>query len=243
LREGGFQESTLTISLEDRESVENAKLKWKGDNSMRIKDVMKQNPITVDSKTLVLDARKIMQENNIRRLPVVDKSKLVGIVTLHDLLEAAPSPAISLNIHELNFLLSKLTVEEVMTRNPVTLSPDTPFEDALRIGQEKKIGSFPVVENGRLVGISTESDIVRVLIHAFGIREEGSRITMEGLNEKDFNQINSIATQHDTVFLSMISWFREEKNDWMIVLRVKTKKPDPIVQDLKKAGFKVTCVM
>lgn len=164
---------------------------------MRIKDVMKRNPITVNSKTLVLDARKIMQENKIRRLPVVDKSKLVGIVTLHDLLEAAPSPAISLNIHELNFLLAKLTVEEVMTRNPVTLSPDTPFEDALRIGQEKRIGSFPVVENGKLVGISTESDIVRVLIRAFGIREDGSRITIEGLDKKDFNQINSIATQHD----------------------------------------------
>lgn len=209
---------------------------------MRIKDLMKQNPITVDSKTLVLDARKIMQENNIRRLPVVDQSNLVGMVTLHDLLEAAPSPAISLNIHELNFLLAKLTVEEVMTRDPVTLSPDTPFEDALRIGQEKKIGSFPVVEYGKLVGISTESDIVRVLIRAFGIREEESRITIEGLDEKDFNQISSIATQHDTVLLSMISWFREEKNDWMIVLRVKTKKPKPIVQELKKAGFKVTCV-
>ncbi|NWG04263.1 MAG: CBS domain-containing protein [Syntrophaceae bacterium] len=210
---------------------------------MRIKDVMKRNPITVNSKTLVLDARKIMQENKIRRLPVVDKSKLVGIVTLHDLLEAAPSPAISLNIHELNFLLAKLTVEEVMTRNPVTLSPDTPFEDALRIGQEKRIGSFPVVENGKLVGISTESDIVRVLIRAFGIREDGSRITIEGLDKKDFNQINSIATQHDTVLLSMISWFREDKNDWMVVLRIKTEKPELIVQDLKKAGFKVTCVM
>lgn len=222
--------------------MEDDEEKLKGETKMRIKDLMKQNPITVDSKTLVLDARKIMQENNIRRLPVVDQSNLVGMVTLHDLLEAAPSPAISLNIHELNFLLAKLTVEEVMTRDPVTLSSDTPFEDALRIGQEKKIGSFPVVEYGKLVGISTESDIVRVLIRAFGIREEESRITIEGLDEKDFNQISSIATQHDTVLLSMISWFREEKNDWMIVLRVKTKKPKPIVQELKKAGFKVTCV-
>src|SRR4030066_193560 len=130
---------------------------------MRIKDIMKQNPITVDSKTLILEARKIMQENNIRRFPVVDK--------------------------------------------------------------------------GRLVGITTESDIVRVLIHALGIREEGSPIPIEGLNERDFNQINSIANQHETILLSMISWFREEKNDWVIVLRVKTKRPEPIVQDLKKAGF------
>jgi len=209
---------------------------------MRIKDIMTKNPFMVDSETLVLDAQRIMRENNIRRLPVIDKGKLVGIVTLHDLLEASPSPATSLSVYELNYLLSKMKVKEVMTKDPVSLSPDTPFEEALRIGQEKKIGSFPVVDNGKLVGITTESDIVRVLIHALGIREEGSRITIEGLNERDFNQINFIANQHETILLSMISWFREEKNDWMIVLRVKTKRPEAIVQDLKKAGFKVTHV-
>ena len=118
---------------------------------MRTKDLMTKNPITVDSETLVLDAQRIMKENNIRRLPIVDKGKLVGIITQHDLLEAAPSPATSLSIHELNYLLSKMKVKEIMKKNPVTLTPDTPFEEALRIGQEKKIGSFPVVDNGKLV--------------------------------------------------------------------------------------------
>ena len=74
---------------------------------MRIRDMMKRNPITVDSETLVLDAQKIMDQNNIRRLPVVDRGKLVGIVTHHDLLEAAPSPATSLSVHELNYLLER----------------------------------------------------------------------------------------------------------------------------------------
>src|SRR4030042_5866866 len=105
---------------------------------MRIKDVMTRNPVTVESETLVLDAQRIMKENNIRRLPVVDKGKLVGIVTNHDLLLASPSPATSLSIHELNYLLSKMTVSEIMHKNPVTFSPDTPFEEALRLGQEKK---------------------------------------------------------------------------------------------------------
>ena len=133
---------------------------------MRIRDVMTKNPITVDSETLVLDAQKIMQENSIRRLPVVDKGKLVGIVTKHDLLQASPSPATSLSIHELNYLLARMKVKEIMKKNPMTLSPDTPFEEALKMGQDKKIGSFPVVENGKLVGIATESDIVRFLTHA-----------------------------------------------------------------------------
>jgi len=209
---------------------------------MRIRDVMTKNPITVDSETLVLDAQKIMQENNIRRLPIVDKGKLVGIVTKHDLLQASPSPATSLSIHELNYLLARMKVKEIMKKNPMTLSPDTPFEEALKLGQDKKIGSFPVVENGKLVGIATESDIVRFLTHALGIREEGSRVTIEGLGGKlgDLEKIIAITNQHQTIILSMISLQRPEKKDWMIVLRLKTTDPDPIVRDYKKAGFNVT---
>jgi acetoin utilization protein AcuB len=209
---------------------------------MRIRDMMTKNPITVDSETLVMDAQKIMKENNVRRLPVVDKGKLLGIITKHDLLEASPSPATSLSIHELNYLLSKMKVKEIMKKNPVTLTPDTPFEEALKIGQEKKIGSFPVVENGKLVGIATESDIVRFLTRALGVREEGSRITIEGLGGKlsDLEKIISIVNQHNTIVLSMISLPRPEKKDWMIVLRLKTSSPEPIVKDFKKAGFNVT---
>jgi len=209
---------------------------------MRIRDVMTKNPITVDSETLVIDAQRIMKENNIRRLPVVDKGNLVGIVTQHDLLQASPSPATSLSIHELNYLLAKMKVKEVMKKNPFTLTPDTPFEEALRIGQDKKIGSFPVMDKGKLVGIITESDTVRFLTRALGLREEGSRVTIEGLGGKfgDLEKIIAIANQHQTIILSMISLPRPEKKDWMIVLRLKTTNPDPIVRDFKKAGFNVT---
>jgi acetoin utilization protein AcuB len=209
---------------------------------MRIRDMMTKNPVTVESDTLVLDAQKIMRENNIRRLPVVDKGKLKGIITKHDLLEAAPSPATSLSIHELNYLLSKMKVKEIMKKDPVTVPPDMPFEEALRLGQEKKVGSFPVVENGKLVGIATESDLVRFLTRALGIKEEGSRITIEGLGGKltDLEKIISIVNQHQTIILSMISLPRPEKKDWMIVLRLKTSNLDPIVKDFKKAGFNVT---
>lgn len=209
---------------------------------MRIKDVMTRNPVTADSETLVLDAQKLMKENNIRRLPVVDKGKLVGIVTKHDLLEASPSPATSLSVFELNYLLAKMKVKDIMKKNPVTITPDTPFEEALRLGQEKKIGGFPVVENGKLVGITTESDIIRFVTRVLGIKEEGSRITIEGLGGKlgDLEKIVSVANQHNTVILSMMSLPRPEKKDWMIVLRLKTNDPDPIVKDFKKAGFNVT---
>ena len=212
---------------------------------MRIRDVMTKNPLTVEPETLVLDAQRIMKENNVRRLPVVEKGKVVGIVTKHDLLEAAPSPATSLSVYELNYLLARMKVKDIMKKNPVTVNADTPFEEALRIGQEKKIGSFPVVdEKGKLVGITTESDIVRVMTRVLGLREEGSRITIEGLGKElgELQKIISIVDQHKTVLLSLMTLPRPEKGDWMLLARILSKDPDPIVKDLKKAGFKVTYV-
>jgi acetoin utilization protein AcuB len=209
---------------------------------MRAKEIMTKNPITVTPDTLVLDAQRIMKEKNIRRLPVVEKGKLVGIVTKHDLLEAEPSPATQVSLHDLSYLLSKMKVNEIMRKNPVAISPDTPFEDALRIGQEKKIGSFPVVDKGKLVGITTESDIVRFLIHALGIHEEGSRVEIMGLGKKlgELERIISIANQNKTLILSMIVLPRSKGGDWMIELRLNTKNPKTIIQNLKKEGFNVT---
>jgi acetoin utilization protein AcuB len=209
---------------------------------MRVKEMMTKNPVTVEPDTLILEARKIMKEKNIRRLPVVEKGRLVGIVTKHDLLEAAPSLATPVSVHDLNYLLSKMKVKEMMKKNPVTVTPNTPFEDALRIGQEKKIGSFPVVDKGKLVGITTESDIIRFLIHALGIHEEGSRITIVGLGEKlgELEKIISITNQNKTMILSMIVLPRRKKGEWMIELRLNTKNPKRIIQNFKKEGFNVT---
>jgi len=212
---------------------------------VRIRDVMTKNPITVDSETLILDALRVMKEKNIRRLPVLDRGKLVGIVTQKDLNEAVPPPTTSTSAHEFHDFLSKMKVKEVMKKDPLTLSPDTPFEEALRIGKKNKISSFLVVEDGKLVGITTESDLVRFLTRVLGLEEEGSRITIEGLGGKlggDLKQIISIIEKNKTVPLSMMSLPRPEKNDWMIVLRLKTKEPDAILDDFKKAGFNVTYV-
>ena len=209
---------------------------------MRAKDMMTKNPTTINPDTLVLDAQKIMKQKNIRRLPVVEKGKLVGIVTKHDLLEAEPSPATPMSFHEWNYLLSKMKVKEIMEKNPVTITPDTPFEDALRIGQEKKVGSFPVVDKGKLVGIATESDIVRFLIHALGIHEEGSRIEIVGLGERfgELEKIISIINRYKVTILSMIVLPRRKRGDWMVALRLDTKNPKTIIQNLKKEGFNVT---
>lgn len=212
---------------------------------MRIRDVMTKNLVTVDSETLILDALRIMKENSIRRLPVVESGRLVGIITQKDLNEAAPAPTTRTSAYEFHYFLSKMKVKEVMKKDPVTVSSDTPFEEALKLGKKNNISSFPVVDDGKLVGITTESDIVRFLTRVLGLEEEGTRITIEGLGGKlggDLQRIISIVENNRTVLLSMLSLPRPDKNDWMIVLRLKTKRPDPVVNDFKKAGFDVTYV-
>lgn len=128
-----------------------------------VRDWMTPNPITIVPKTTLPDAHKLMTESNIRRLPVVDRGRLVGIVTLGDVREAQPSDATSLSIYELHYLLSKLTVDQIMTREPLTIAPEATIREAARLMLDHKIGGLPVMAQERLVGIITESDIFRVL--------------------------------------------------------------------------------
>jgi CBS domain-containing protein len=130
-----------------------------------VKDWMTEAPVTVEVDVRVVDAYNLMMQRGIRRLPVVSNDRLVGIVTVGDLREARPSPATSLSLYELNYLLAKLTVGQVMTHTPITVAPDTSVREAARLMMDEKVGGLPVVdENQRLVGIITESDIFRLLV-------------------------------------------------------------------------------
>ncbi len=145
---------------------------------MLIRERMTHNPITIPPETAVPDALRLMHEKRIRRLPVVDKrGQLAGIVSEQDLLNASPSPATSLSIWEINYLLSKLAVEKVMTRDVVTVSEDTPIEEAARIMADHKIGGLPVMRDNVLVGLITETDLFRIFLQLFGGRRPGVRLT------------------------------------------------------------------
>ena len=130
---------------------------------MRVKDLMSGAPITMSPTTLLLDARRMMQEQRVRHLLVVDDGRLVGIVTDRDIRSNLPSPATSLSVWELNFLLARMTVAEVMTRSVIVVDPMRDASAAARILLEEKIGALPVVDDGLLVGILTESDFVRLV--------------------------------------------------------------------------------
>src|SRR6476659_6603908 len=134
-------------------------------NNILVKHWMTSPVQVIRGDTSVADAYDMMMQRCIRRLPVLKGERIVGIVTLGDLREARPSPATSLSIYELNFLLSKLTAGQVMTHNPYTVTPATPIQEAARIMLERKISGLPVVdEEDRPVGIITETDIFRMLV-------------------------------------------------------------------------------
>ncbi len=128
---------------------------------MHVKEWMSASPITVTPDTPMYEARRLMQEKQVRHLPVTDRDRLVGILTDRDIRLNLPSPATSLSVWEINYLLARLTVGEVMTRGVVTIAPDRPAEEAARLMLERRIGALPVVEDGRLVGIITETDLLR----------------------------------------------------------------------------------
>jgi CBS domain-containing protein len=139
-----------------------------------VRDWMTTKVITVDGRTTLPDAHKLMRTNNIRRLPVVEHGKLVGIVTRSDIREASPSDATTLSVWELQYLLSKLVVRQIMTKKPITILPDASIKEAARLMAEHKIGGLPVIDGkGQLHGIITESDIFRVLIAWFDEQEGG----------------------------------------------------------------------
>lgn len=153
---------------------------------MLVRERMSTKPVTIRSDAPITEALRVMRQSQVRRLPVVDDAgQVVGIVSEKDLLYASPSPATSLSIYEMHTMLTQLPVTELMTKDIITVTPDTPLEEAARIMADNKIGGLPVMEQGELVGgptlvgIITETDIFKVFLELLGARQKGLRLTLE----------------------------------------------------------------
>ncbi|HNX28193.1 MAG TPA: CBS and ACT domain-containing protein [Syntrophomonadaceae bacterium] len=213
---------------------------------MKVKDRMTTSVKTVQLDTSVTEAFRMMKDNNIRRLPVLEKDRLVGITTLTDLNQAAPSSATTLSIHELNYLLAKTKIKDILPKKQkvITVTPDTYIETAAKIMRQNKISSLPVIENGKLVGIVTETDIFDALIDILGVKKAHSRIDLY-VRERPgtLAEITSIIAESGINILNTVVFYEDKKDRYKIILRLESLENDELIKKLAAKGYEIESVM
>lgn len=208
---------------------------------MLVHERMSKNPITITADTSISHALKVMRDEKVRRLPVLNKKgELVGIVSERDLLYASPSPVTSLSIHELHYLVSKITVAEVMTRDIVTVTEYTPLEEAARVMADNKIGGLPVVRDGNLVGIITESDLFKIFTEILGAREMGVRLSMFVPEQPGIlaDVTRAIADLGGNI-ISLGTFLGEDPTNRLITVKVADVAEDKLVAAMKNLALEI----
>ncbi len=208
---------------------------------MLVRDRMTTRPITIRPDTPVAEALSFMRQNNIRRLPVLDKKgRMVGIVTEQDLLHASPSPATSLSIYEIGYLLSKLKVEEIMTRDVITISADAPIEEAARVMADNKIAGLPVMEGKDLVGIITETDLFKTFLEMLGAREQGVRLTIKVENRPGtLSKISHAITSIGGDIIALGTFYGDKRTTATLTIKVGGVEKDALVRAMEEIGAEV----
>ncbi len=212
---------------------------------MLVKERMTPNPITITPQTTIATALQLMRDNKIRRLPVVQGNKLIGIVTDRDLLEVSPSPATTLSVFELNYLLAKTKIADILPKDKklIVISPDAFVEDAALLMREHKIGGIPVVENGKLVGIITETNIFDTFIEIMGIKQAGYRITIK-LGEDRPGVLAEITKTIASCGgnITHTASFVNASGNSIIVFRINQGDVESIISTLNQQGYSVVSV-
>ncbi|HEY5586186.1 MAG TPA: CBS and ACT domain-containing protein [Ruminiclostridium sp.] len=205
---------------------------------MYIRNYMTSNPYTVSPDATIADAMELMRTKKIGRVPVVKNGKLVGIITKGKLLEVSPSPATSLSIFEINYLLAKTKIGSIMTKELVTVAPEDLLEVAAVKMREFDIGGLPVVEDDKLIGIITERDVFDAFIEIMGFKDQGSRIAVDIPEDKPgmLAKVAGIIAGFD-INISHLALFRNQ-----IIIRVNALKTEDIVKALDSNGIKVLSV-
>lgn len=201
---------------------------------------MTKNPMTVTSDTKVDEVAHLMKKHNFRRLPVVDDGKLVGFLSDSDLMRVAPSSATTLSRYEINSLLAKICVRDIMKKDVVSVNVDATIEEAVLIMYKNKIGGMPVVSNmGAVVGVITETDIFKTFVDVMGLADGKTRITLEVTDKigvvKDIAEIFGQAG----VSIDSLITCKKEDNKYEIVIRGDITNIDDIKAKLEAKGYKV----
>ena len=208
---------------------------------MFVKQWMTADPQTVTSRTPVMEAMHLLREGGFRRLPVVQEGKLVGFVTDRDLKEATPSKASTLSVYELNYLLSKLTVRDIMEMSVLTVAPDDPIEKAALLMEENKVSGLPVVEGDKVVGILTITDLLGTFVDVLGLREGGTRVTVFLPDEPGILMRVAEAGPPSNIAAVVTSGIKEGQRR-ELVLRVTGEDADGFADRLREKGVEIVNV-
>ena len=203
---------------------------------MLVKDRMSKHPLTITDTESISDTHRYMQEQSVRHLPVVDKEgKMVGLVTDKDLLRAEPSAATSLSMWEIHSLLDRVKVKDVMVRDVITTAEDTPIEEAAQLMRDHKIGCLPVMRQGKMVGIITETDILSTFMEFFSARQKGLRITMAVPDrEGELAKITQAIADQGGCIAACGTFMAEEPAMWGVVLKVRNVDQKVLTDALSK---------
>ncbi len=200
---------------------------------MQVKNQMAKKVVTISPDTGILRAIEIMHEKSIRHLPVVEEGELVGLVTEGDLRQAS-----------LLSLVDKVSIEDVMVKKPVTISPEASIEEAAKLIYRHKIGGLPVVAGKKLVGILTIVDILAAFIQLLGILKSSSRIdVILGQRAHAFEEVSAIFRKHKTEIISLGMSNHKDRKKRVYYFRVRKYPVIPLVTDLKKKGYRVLSVV
>ncbi|MCD8568325.1 MAG: CBS domain-containing protein, partial [Geovibrio sp.] len=191
---------------------------------MFVKNWMRREVITISQDETILDAKHVMKENGIRRLPVVENNKLVGIITEKDIKEYSPSRASSLDVYELKRLLAKTLVKDAMNVNVITVHPETPIEKAALILRDKRFGGLPVINDaGELAGIITAIDLFDIFVESMGFSHQSTRIAIVLEDRKGaLAEMTKIIDSHGLNIVSLATFFLKntEGGSRDVVIRV-----------------------
>ena len=213
---------------------------------MKVKDRMSEDVITVEMNTSLTEAFRLMKENNIRRLPVMDKGRLTGIITLTDLNQAAPSSATSLSIHELNYLLAKTKIKDIVPKKQkvLTIGPENYIETAAKIMRENKVSGLPVLEQDKLVGIVTETDIFDALIDILGVNIAHSRIDCFVKDRPgSLAEVTGLIAEKAINILNAVVYFDNKSQRYKMILRIEDLKYELLLEELQKRGYEIESVI
>lgn len=204
---------------------------------MYVRQFMTSQVFTVTPDESIADTLILMREKKIDRLPVLDKGKLVGFVTDGDLREVSPSPATTLSIFELNYLIAKTPIREVAVKNVVTCNPDTKLEDAALLMREHNIGGLPVLDEGKLVGIITGSDILDAFLDIMGFRSPGQRVIIETKDETGVLLDLAVTIKQFDVNIASFAVYHLRDNQVQILARLQGEQVAEVKVSLEEKGY------